>query len=219
MKFNRFVDSRENREIIANNRDFLKREHILSVTRISLIFITIFLIAIILMVQLIHSILYAPDAYEPPIDKVVLSLTLITFCALSVGLIAIYLIRQLKDTLHITEFQSMLFAGCMQLESDFCLIVHKEGRGVYCDYNFSRLMALSPVFSKDPYVQLLASEGISKADVKKIEKALASKGVAEVVLNHKSSNAKGAKTQKVTISIEPIHRPDGFFLFKGHKAK
>lgn len=218
MKFNRFVDSRENREIITQNKDFLKREHILSITRISLVFTTIFLIAIILMVQLIQSILYAPDVHEPPIDKVVLSLTLITFCALSVGMIAIYLIRQLKDTLHTTEFQSMLFAGCMQLDSDFCLIVHKEGRGVYCDYNFSRMMLLSPVFSKDPYAQLISSDGVSKADVKKLEKALSSKGSAEIVLNHKNSHAKGAKAQKIKISIEPIQRPEGFFLLKGYKS-
>lgn len=198
---------------MKSSPDFYFRKHWPNLTVVMFIFIGLLLFSVYMLNNLMQLLLFWPDAKAPPSAEIKKVMGIVSICALLAGAFAVYIIYRVRENILETEFQNLIFAGCMRLNSQFSLIVHREKTGIYCDYNFSKMFS-SYGHIHDPFHRLLASEGFGVDSEKALIRAL-EKGKAEdftFTLKKKNGSVK-----KIKVSLEPIDRPAGFFLLRGHK--
>ncbi len=213
MTTRRFVERQDAKRFIKESKDFNVRRAKIPLMRIIAIFVSVLMISFVFLVKLIYSLLFLPSHVSPG-DELGVILSLVLFAAMAVGAFAVYLIYSIRQNLIATEFQNLIFASSMRVKTDFCLIVHREKTGIYCDYDFDEMFEQYEYHSNDPFHMLMASQGFNDADEKRLEQALAEGKEAEFDFNLKK---KDGTVQKMHVTLDPIERPKGFYIIKGFK--
>lgn len=212
----RFIDRKDKKDFIKLCEDFHKRKHGAPIMRVVVYFIVIMLFSIWILNNLISSMLFLPPEEPPPTDAIVRVLGIIIFAAFTAGLVAIFIIYKVRQNVLETEFQSLVFSSGMRVNNDFCLIVHKEKAGFYCDYNFTELFSDYGELHHDPFHQLIASEGFRPSDEDLMLNAMENVESAQFTFTLKRKNS---GTKKMTLTIDPLDRPKGFFIIQGTYIK
>ncbi len=215
--FKRFIDRPDHRDFIRKSTDFHHRVQGVPLIRILLLFGIVLLATIWLLTDMVNMLVDLPVDKEPPQEKIISIFAVVVFCALSVGVVAVYMLWKIRHNITATEFQTLVFASCMRVDSDFCLVVHEESRGMYCDYNFSKLFADYDADgdNDDPFHWLLASQGFSAEDEASLVSALREGKAAKFSFTLNKGGDGGS--QEMEIKLDPIERPKGFFLLRGRK--
>ncbi len=216
MQYRRFIDRDDKTELMEASEGFNPRQHGTSIKRLGLYFMAVLFITIMLLNHLISKFLFTPDGNAPTLDEVIVVLGGTVFFAIVVGVVALMLIIKVRKNITATEFQNLIFASCMRVDSDFCLVLHKDRKGIYCDYKFNTLFEPFVVHSDDPFHQLLASQGFRKGDEKKLLDALKDGRQAQFTFSLKHPEG---KAKKIKLRLDPIERPGGFFLLRGYLQK
>lgn len=142
------------------------------------------------------------------LDKV----SLIVSLFIALALLCTYMILMLqrtRDMLLTTEFQNALFASALQYDRTFLLIIKNNGNIVYMDRGFQKIF---PHFVKQGMLSLAKFLEHSKAEQASMEKIFSAieHGVGNRVVCT-LHDAEG-HAHKEVVSLEPIHRPSGFFV-------
>lgn len=209
----RFIDKPENYKLIESSMDFKRRRHGPPLVRVASAFAAVLIATFILLSYLVQELLFLP-AEQPPPEGLILAIFLITiFSATAVGVFAVFLIHRVRRIVMATEFQNLVFASSMRIGAAFCLIVHKERTGVYCDYDFNEMFAPFGYHAGDPFRQLLASEGFKREDEERLLKVLEEGHASAFDFSLKRPDG---LPHKMTVKVEPIERPAGFFIIRGY---
>lgn len=151
-----------------------------------------------------------------------------------ITLFVIYNINHYKYVLNTVEFQNAIFANALNHNTEFCLVLHKNGNVVYADARFYERFKnyLENDISLDKILEIV---DISEQDKKLFYHALKNNTSIQVTisLNKKnklsdflllfepiSDNAQiainGDKT--LNLSLSAIARPNGYFVLKAIKV-
>jgi len=217
----RFVDRKDKKDLIKKS-DFKPRKHGISLLKIFLAFLIILFATTFLLGSLISDLydLKTSEVAEtaskvfsifPSAGNTIAILGVVVLCAMAVGIAAVYFIYRIRETVMETEFQNMVFANCMRINSDFCLIINNEKKALYSDYNFIQAFASFGEDNTDSFDRLLASQGFSPEDEKSFKGAIQAGEPAVIPFVLKSDDS----TKSMEVTIDPITRPEGFFLIKG----
>jgi hypothetical protein len=212
----RFVDRGDKKSLIKSCPDFKLRRHGVPPLQVAYAFMAALLAVVILVGYLVVKLLFLPDNVVTPNNEILFILFLIGFCITSVAIFSIALIYKIRDIILETEFQNLIFASAGRLGTDFCLIINKDKNTVYCDYSFSQLFA-SFEDHESAFKTFLKAKGLKKADKDKILKGIKAGKSTKATFTH-AKTAK-AKPKKYSITIDPISRPDGYFVLKGIASK
>ena len=212
----RFVDRKDKRDLIKNSPDFHLRKRSVSLIIVAFLFVVVLSGTFILLSNLISVLLFLPPNQPPPDDLIQSILFTIIFSAVMVAVFSVYLIHRIRQTVTEVEFQNLIFASSMRVNSDFCLIVHKEKKGIYCDFNFGDVFPAYEHGLHDPFHHLMESGGFKAADENNLLKALEKGGAAEFDFTLKKGRA---KPKKIHITLDPIERPQGFYILRGYLKK
>lgn len=204
----RFVDRRDRKELIKRSVDFTMRYQGTPIIRIISYFSVVLLLTFVLLSNLFVKLLLLPDGEAIPEDEIIGILVTTLFLGTTVAMFATFLVYKVRENITATEFQNLIFASSVRLNSEFCLIVHQSGIGIYFDPNFSKLFSFTPESQQDPFDKLMASKGFSKSAKDKLMKSLdLGKGVEVPYTRNK---------QKMHVKLDPIDRPKGFFMLRAY---
>ena len=131
----------------------------------------------------------------------------ISFAAL--GGYAIIALQRSRDLILTTEFQNALFSSALDYNRTFGLIIRHDGNIVYMDRSFQRIFS---DFIKEGHLSLanfLTHGKVETLAEEKIFSAVERNIGEQVVCTLYGSDG---RAYKLVISIEPIHRPAGFFM-------
>jgi hypothetical protein len=148
------------------------------------------------------------------IDQLTITTTLFVVIGAMCWYVSIHITRNYR-LLNATEFQNAMFASALAMGSAFCIILTRDGGFVYFDRSFQGVFPefiAQPARSLDIFMEM---NGLSKDDKEKIRNAIhgGSYEKIDVDLRYAGNNA-----QKVTLLVEPILRPSGYVLVRGHDA-
>ena len=118
------------------------------------------------------------------------------------------------DLVMATEFQNTLFAGAASVHSRFCLITKQDGTVIYYDPGFQQLF---PDFLRSEMraIDVLLKQGeVSAGDSARIYEALQKGAYEKLVMNVRASDG---RVIKIMLNIDPLPRPQGFYLFRGRE--
>ncbi len=210
--YERFIDRRDKKNLIKSCPDFKLRRHGTPPVQLVYIFVAVLLAVVTLVGHLTIKLLFLPDSDPTPSGEIMMTLYAIALLIIGVAIFAVILVNKIRDIILETEFQNLIFASSARVGSDFCLIVNADKMVVYCDYNFSEIFS-SFKNHADAFKKLLSHEGLKKADKEKLVRAL-SDGASEKVpfVLTKPNN----ETRKMSITIDPISRPTGYSIIRGH---
>lgn len=213
MQYHRFLDDRQRKALMRKCDDFYHRAHGTPVIRITIYFVIIILFTIWLLNNLMYSLFFIPVDEPPPVEEIVQTLGLVLLAALGAGALAISILMKVRQNVLEAEFQNLIFCSGMRVKADFCLVVHEEQTGFYCDYNFTELFADYGEHHHDPFHQLIASEGFRQLDEDRMMEAMKAGEEAEFIftLNKKDDS----EPHRMRVKLLPLERPKGFFLIQG----
>lgn len=126
----------------------------------------------------------------------------------------VFYTQRSRDLVMATEFQNALFANAAALHTRFCLITKKDGTIIYYDPGFQLMFPDFLRMEQRAIDVLLQQGGASDTDIGKISKALESGAYEKLVIS--LTTAEGI-TNKIVLSVDPLPRPQGFFLFRGRE--
>ncbi|MET0155794.1 MAG: hypothetical protein ABW189_06810 [Rickettsiales bacterium] len=127
----------------------------------------------------------------------------------AMGILGFLCLRRLFSAAKRAEFQSMVLAGGMNMHSQFCIIFDRDKTIVYSDRKSVELFGNKAINRFD---ELLGYEGLSENARRSLTDAIERRRTAQVSL--RGSNDEG-KTRELTIALDPLRRPDGYFLVRG----
>ena len=211
----RFLERSDKRDFIKYSDDFKPRKENSPTKRLALYLSMIMIISLGILMNFINSMLYLPQVVPPPEDQIFKALGIVIFSFILACLVAAVIVEQVRKNVLSAEFQSMVFASGMKVDNDFCLIVHREKAGFYCDYSFSELFSDYGKQNHDPFHQLLASEGFKASDEELLLEILERGESASFTF---VLNRKGKKSKKMTVLVDPLKRPKDFFIIRGKYA-
>lgn len=118
------------------------------------------------------------------------------------------------DLVMATEFQNTLFANAASVHSRFCLITKQDGTVIYYDPGFQQLF---PDFLRSELraIDVLLKQGeVGADDSARIYEALQKGTYEKLVMNVRASDG---RVVKIMLNIDPLPRPQGFYLFRGRE--
>jgi PAS domain-containing protein len=166
----------------------------------------LFLAFLCTVIALCVTLFHADSVSDRIIGMFILTIMLMALC-----LVTIYFRRRGHDLVMATEFQNLLFAGAASVGYGFCLIVRHDGTTVYSN------RAVNALFVEFPYHDSQALEGfietgrLARFDADKITNALAAGERRTCLVRVTTRDAH----QDMVITIEPLVRPQGFFVIRG----
>ena len=107
------------------------------------------------------------------------------------------------------EFQSMILANGMNMHSQFSLIVNHDGAIVYSDHKSVAMFGNKAINRFD---ELIGYEGLSPNARYSLIQAVESKRNAQVAFQFCDEDN---KIREMTVTLDPLSRPDGYFLVRG----
>lgn len=132
-----------------------------------------------------------------------------------------------SDIVMATEFQNALFAATMRANTEFCLILKRDGTVVYSDLQNNPTFA--PLLKKglNGLDALLTHDGLTRRDKDTLLKSLKEKKAARVpFLYHKLGGVDEkllllvepvANLRTIELFINPIERPEGYITIRAVK--
>ncbi|NDF11795.1 MAG: hypothetical protein EB060_03135 [Proteobacteria bacterium] len=212
MMYKRFIDRSDKQSLMQGSRqDFKLRTHGMPPKQVVFSFVALLFAIIIIVIHVGYKIADVTEVYSTA--ELVAALFSIGLISSGLVIFASVLIYKIHHIIHETEFQSLIFASSMRVNTEFCLIANADKTVVYCDTNFCNIFA-SFTEHTDDLKRLLSENGIKKQDKDKLLKAIMDcKAVRVPFLLTKSSGEK----KRLTITVDPIGRPTGYSIVRGIK--
>lgn len=186
----------------ASKKDFVIRQRVPKIWQIFTLFVFFYSIIVFATEMLTHVESRAP--FYIIVAFIVGALTWFT----------IFFEQRSRDLVLATEFQNALFASATGLNTKFCLITKKDGTIVYFDPGFQRMFPDFLKMEQRAIDLLLEIGGATQEDSRKVLSAL-DKGVFDkIIFSLKTSDGTRAK---IILTIDPLPRPSGFFLFRARE--
>lgn len=208
----RFVD---NKEIIKDKYDFVKREHGIHGLWLGLAFSACFVLILL-------------SYFLVPVSSFSIAIIFLVMSLLFTLTIAV--ISKDKDTISTLEFQNALFAGATKKATELCIIMRHDGRVVYVDPDYNK--AFHSYIKKGlSEIEALCKLGdLNEKEKSKLINAL-SEGKNETIeftFIESEGNARplslslspiGISSEKksertVNLAVNPINRPSGYFILR-----
>ncbi|MBM3618656.1 MAG: PAS domain-containing protein [Alphaproteobacteria bacterium] len=124
----------------------------------------------------------------------------------------VYYNQRNRDLVLATEFQNALFSAAARLKSKFCMIVKNDGTVFYYDRAFQQIFPETANRGVLMLDKIFSTKHISAQEAKKLDNALEN-GHSETIIVQVEDGTGDA--QRVIITIDPITRPEGFFILRG----
>lgn len=126
--------------------------------------------------------------------------------------VMIWSVQRSRDQVLVTEFQNALYSAALSINSQFCIILRKDGTIMHTDVGFR---AMYPQFQRmqhrmvDDIFQLAH---LSKEEVERVYQMIASNtsGHQLVVMRDGDGLA-----HKIMLYVDPIRRPQDYVLLRG----
>lgn len=144
----------------------------------------------------------------------------IIFIALAAGILlmlawyTLFFTQQNRDLLLATEFQNALFAASTALHTRFTLITKQDGSIIYYDPGFQELFPEFLRMEQRAIDVLLRAGRATDADLERITQSLRNGVFEKFILN---LTLEDGRIRRMMLSIDPLPRPRGFFLFRGRE--
>jgi PAS domain S-box-containing protein len=183
---------------VAAKTDFSIRKHPLSISVLLLLFVTALGFAFVSSLAI--------QKYPGLWGFGVLALIIGCLTAYTV-----YFTRRSQDMVLATEFQNALFASAAGLNTQFCLIVKRDGSIVYFDPGFQKIFPKFASLELRAIDALLERGGVSQEEQRKIFDAMEKGSFEKVVF---PLNTDSGETIQLIMTIDPLPRPSGFFLLR-----
>ena len=200
----RLIDNKNIRSIIKETRSFTSRNHGLTMIRIMYGIMGI-LALLILSIEAATGVMQA-DITKATVDNLAIS---IIFIAGALGLFSVffmYFIFKLKKIVMVFEFQNMLFAAAMRNESDYCILLTKDGEIIYMDESAQKLFN---VVTKEGYQNFSIDNLFDKeSKVTKENFFNAMRNTISFKLSHKINET------CFSVLLEPLKVAEGFLLLR-----
>ena len=200
--------------IIREAKEFHVRYH--GLTTIRLIYGMIAILAlIILSVQAAIGVTEISIS-KTTIDNLAISIIFIGGAVGILSLISMYLIIKMRKIIMITEFQSLLFASALRIETSFCMIVNDKLDVLYIDADGQQLFNRDG--SLESYKSLKMDIFLMHANLNENDK----QGLLHAIERKESFmvqhdiGCKEDKLNNVKTYLKPLSRPMGFFLLQGY---
>ncbi len=202
-----------------NRIDFVFRDYGTSVL-VTLVLMSIPLVLI--------SILYFSDIYSRHFNIEINVLIIIVTTAFFIFRIKVY-----KDVINKVEFQNAVFANALNHNTEFCLIIHKNGNVIYADARFYE--RFKTYGQNIDLSSILTMGGVVEREQKAFYKALRNNSSIQTYFsfykNNKTSNflltldpvstnpevATDKCHEIYNLSFAPIARPQEYFVLKATK--
>jgi hypothetical protein len=131
------------------------------------------------------------------------------------GLFILWALNRLRILMLIGEFQSMLCAGALSLHAKFTVICDPTGLIVYADGGFSRcygMRYLKRGIRRIPTI--LQKEGLDENGMRGMN-AVINDGINQQI-NFDFRRKKDASPEPLTLVIQCLNRPEGYFVLRGY---
>ena len=186
----------------ASKRDFVQRKRVPKIWQLVAIFFIFY-----------TTIIFATETMAQ-IDSRSVYYTILAIIVGGLTWFTVFFEQRSRDLVLATEFQNALFASATGLNTKFCLITKKDGTIVYFDPGFQRMFPDFLKMEQRAIDLLLEIGGATREDSQKVLSAL-DKGVFDkVIFSLKTSEGVRAK---IILTIDPLPRPSGFFLFRARE--
>ncbi len=206
MSYQRFIDRKDKKRIIASCPDFQFRQHGLPPAWILYSFVVAMLVVVIMINYMSIKLILLPDNIPTPTSEVLAFLFTISALILGISLASYIIIRRISDIVLQTEFQNLLFASSMSANTEFVVITSSDGIMVYYDQHFDQFFADSRD-KENELDRLLEHPGLSSENNKKLKLAIETS--QDVVVPFKAKNATGVE-QSYELVADPLKRPKNF---------
>lgn len=124
----------------------------------------------------------------------------------------VYFSQQNRDMLLAAEFQNALFSAAARLKTKFVMIVKQDGTIFYYDRGFQKVFPETGSRGTLMIDKIFSSQQIAPVEAEKLYRALEENHSATVFIH--LPNEQGEE-QKVIITVDPLPRPNGFFIVRG----
>jgi len=207
--FQRFADRKNIHKLIQQSTDFKTRNY-----GSYIVWICCSLIIVLLTLQInfsgVGNILLKQEVVLTAVDIIHGAVVLLA-TSLVLGGYLFLIIFKLHRIVNVSEFQSLIFASAMRADTLFCFIVNQEQEilyshscdDIFCGVEFKTLE------------DILKFEGISAKDKKNMLQVIADNKSKTAPITYKNSQG---KTKHAQISLNPVGRPQGYFVLRGYKA-
>lgn len=199
VRFADIISASKDVPVVADRQDFVLRK------RIPVWQVLLLLFSSTLLVTMVLSLL---------VEDIVLFAQILFVILFSLGLYTIVTIQRTRDLLLATEFQNSLFSSVISQSNKFCLVVKNDSSIAYMDRSFREMF---PNFYKESRMAidvLLEQGSVSKGERSNVFSALEKNVRNNVVFDITDSRR---KVHRIMMSVEPIIRPKGFMLMRGHE--
>ncbi len=148
------------------------------------------------------------------IKDITVFVEVIFFILVVLGTYIVYIIQQSRDLVLATEFQNSLFSSALSHSNKFCIIIKNDNSIAYIDHS---LQEMFPNFYKEPRrdIDVLFEMGRVSLEDRKTVFAALERRVRDKVIFDITDYKK--QSRRIIMSIEPISRPKGFMLMRGHE--
>lgn len=124
----------------------------------------------------------------------------------------LYYNQRNRDLVLATEFQNALFSAAARLKSKFCMIVKKDGTVFYYDRAFQKIFPETANRGVLMLDKIFSTKHISAQEAKKLDNALENNRSETILVQVQDGDG---ETQRIIITVDPISRPEGFFILRG----
>lgn len=124
----------------------------------------------------------------------------------------VYFNQRNRDMVLAAEFQNAIFSAAARLKSRFCIIVKKDGTIFYYDRGFQAIFPDNTQRGTLMVDKVLNSKLITPTEAEKLYRALDNNSSEAIFLTF---TPPGGEEQKLVITIDPLPRPQGFFILRG----
>lgn len=181
----RFVDQKHSKQLIP---DFVKRQH-----GAPLWWLVVGYICVCLLMFIIFN-------FTVPQYSMFLGGMLTLMLGVMVTFSAFYIHRN-RDVIMAVEFQNALFAGAARNNTEFCMILRRDGTVVYADSNYHQKFSQLTKQGFYGIDALLAHQGLTEQDRELLLHAISAGDETEFPFIY---TAKDGQVRQLTLAIEPL---------------
>lgn len=218
LMYKRFSDHTGKRRLVSQAKDFHLRGHGLPPRHVVAGFMMVLLAAITLSAYLVYLLVTLPYpillSMRFPTWNVVASLIGVVLILGAAALYSSVMIYKIRSILRDTEFQTLLFASGLRVDTEFCLLMRCDDQvTVYHDAAFSNLF---PSFQDDTlaFNALVHHPNWKPQNKKKLKESVAQRRAAKIPLDLRYPNG---RDYTVEVRIQPLQRPAGYIAIRGFK--
>lgn len=207
-KSGRFSD-REDYKMLLDREGFSHRKSAL----ICIMVIYSFIIAVVVTLAVMGYYSWSRDSSVLESKNMPTSIPILLLILM--GGVAWFALRRLKQMLVAAEFQNVIFSNVIRLQTAFCIVINHQNKIIYANDDFRKIFKEQYERGKgiETIDLLFMHQGLNDQDKERVLMALKQRYPESVSLDLME---KDILTRKLTVKVNPIDRPRGYYIIRAY---